>query len=416
VHPLATWPGIAACTTRWAKHATIGEVRAKESDRPTRAPPDDTGTDTLRRYRYQAKVVFPYVLHCAMDGPIEAVIPEHIEDLALQYPDCWRFVQIKSRDAGRGSWSLSDLLDKDGGALRSLYRAFKTTRDVKATYELFLEHPVSSSNPVGKLVKLKPEERTKLVARLAKDLTIAKDDAAAFLGRVRLANPLPGRDHIDAVNLRLLQAQRGDLTYDVATTIYENVLNRIEAGMRAERPKVPWPDYAALPPEDRSEEIFEAKCLGRQVCQGLFEGLHADASPLLKRSLDPNLPRPTNLESKLMLGGATDAIVDSAIRLRARAALMSFETVGGGTSLGAMSRFEDLRERLFLRTTAIVEKHRGKASAAVEIWNDLMTATAAEAEKLDPNNVANRDQMALVGHVCELSDECRTDWGGPNAS
>jgi hypothetical protein len=25
-------------------------------------------------------------------------------------------------------------------------------------------------------------------------------------------------------------------------------------------------------------------------------------------------------------------------------------------------------------------------------------------------------QMALVGHVCELSDECRTDWGGPNAS
>ena len=38
-------------------------------------PPDDSGSDTYARYRYQAKIIFPFVLSCGMGHDIVSVIP-----------------------------------------------------------------------------------------------------------------------------------------------------------------------------------------------------------------------------------------------------------------------------------------------------------------------------------------------------
>ena len=84
-------------------------------------PPDDTGADTFRRFRYQAHVIFRFCLDCALVGNVTSVLPEYFEDVALELSsNSWRFAQIKTRNPDQGPWTLADLLKKKGGALRSL--------------------------------------------------------------------------------------------------------------------------------------------------------------------------------------------------------------------------------------------------------------------------------------------------------
>jgi hypothetical protein len=77
--------------------------------------PDDSGTDAFQRYAYQAHVAFWFCLNCYFAGSPIAVYCEHWEDLLIEYVDVLRFTQIKTRDAGRGPWRYTHLLD-DGGA------------------------------------------------------------------------------------------------------------------------------------------------------------------------------------------------------------------------------------------------------------------------------------------------------------
>src|ERR671919_692299 len=89
-------------------------------------PPDDTGSDTFRRFRYQAEVAFPFCLDTALIGNVISVIPEHLEDLAIEFADgSWRIIQIKTRDPGQAPWTLATLLGGDGGAFRSLLRTHR---------------------------------------------------------------------------------------------------------------------------------------------------------------------------------------------------------------------------------------------------------------------------------------------------
>ena len=82
----------------------------------------DWGADTLDRFRYQAEVTLPYCLAVVTRNKgILAVLPEHLEDIALQTDQGWRFLQVKSRNPERGLWTATDLLVQKGGALRSLY-------------------------------------------------------------------------------------------------------------------------------------------------------------------------------------------------------------------------------------------------------------------------------------------------------
>ena len=380
----------------------------------TTQPPDDTGSDTLRRFRYQAKVAFPYVLNCGTGGDVVAVVPEHYEDVAIQYVNGWRLGQIKSRDPSQGLWTLGGLTARKGGALRSLYRSYTAMADTEATYDLLLELPVSPYSSIHRLTKSPAREVPGLIAEVAKALKIDEEQADGFMARVRLREPLPTRAHIDAVNRALLLANAPHVAGIELERIYAAALNKVEAAMRAEPVGIPWPRYLALRARGRQETVLSAKTLSREVCEGLFAELTKPPSRLLRKLVDPTAPRPTTLESKLVLGGATDAMVDSAIRLRAHAATAAYEAECAPQS-SRSAELEDLKERLYHRVTALVEKHCMADAPAPAIWDELMAVSAAEAATLDPNGVADRDPMLLVGHVCELSDECRTGWGGRDA-
>src|SRR5215813_11649551 len=94
------------------------------------APPNDTGTDTLKRYRYQGQLAVPFCLECALGGSIRSVIMEHYEDIVIEYIDHWRFIQVKTRDTRYGPWKLSDALD----GLKSLHRTYQSACYLNAKY------------------------------------------------------------------------------------------------------------------------------------------------------------------------------------------------------------------------------------------------------------------------------------------
>src|ERR1035437_1260020 len=87
-------------------------------------PSNDTGKSSFERFCYQAHIAFPYCLNCALGGDVVCVVAEHIEDLAVETNEGWRFLQIKTRDPEKGPWTLSDLTGKSGG-LCSLLRAHR---------------------------------------------------------------------------------------------------------------------------------------------------------------------------------------------------------------------------------------------------------------------------------------------------
>jgi hypothetical protein len=62
----------------------------------------DTGADTFSRYVYQVEIAFRFCLDCALGGDVVSVVPEHLEDIALECRSSWRFLQIKTRNAELG--------------------------------------------------------------------------------------------------------------------------------------------------------------------------------------------------------------------------------------------------------------------------------------------------------------------------
>ena len=132
-------------------------------------PDKDRGSDTLARFRYQAEVTLPYCVAAILgENDIVAVIPEHLEDIALETTTGWRFLQVKSRDPERGLWTAGDLFAKKGGALRSLYRTYLLTEGEEYSLELVLEGAVKTDNPIG---ALRPDQdRSRLVPMVMEKL------------------------------------------------------------------------------------------------------------------------------------------------------------------------------------------------------------------------------------------------------
>jgi len=74
--------------------------------------PDDSGSDTLARFQYQAHVTFPYCLKLATGDGVTDVYAEHIEDIAVRESDAWRFLQVKSRKPSAGNGRSARLLSR----------------------------------------------------------------------------------------------------------------------------------------------------------------------------------------------------------------------------------------------------------------------------------------------------------------
>ena len=284
-------------------------------------PDRDWGSDTLARFRYQAEVTLPYCLAALLsEHEILAVIPEHLEDIALRTTTGWRFLQVKSRDPERGLWKASDLLAENGGALRSLYRTYSLTTGEDYPLELVLEGAVKTSDVI---TALRPhQDRSELVSLVMAKLNTSQASAEDFLRRVTLNESAPHRTAVHATNARLLHEHAPSLTYHELEALHSSFLDEIERAMRCEPLGELWP-RSVVDPQSRSTEAerrdFGQRRFDERRLAGIAEMLTRAERPLLRRFVESGSRPVSSLTQKLLVGGATADLIQLARNLHANA-------------------------------------------------------------------------------------------------
>ena len=371
----------------------------------------DTGSDTLARFRYQAEITLPYCVSALLsENDIEAVIAEHLEDVALKTTTGWRFLQVKSRNPERGLWKATDLFAKKGGALRSLYRTFLLTEGEDHSLELVLEGAVKTDDAIG---TLRPNrDRTQLVPLVMDKLKANEASAQDFLKRVILNESASHRTDIHATNSRLLHQHAQSLSEPELEALHRALLDEIEKAMRCEPLHALWPRSVAHP-EKRSritEERLRAKTLDANRLSTIAQTLSSGGRPLLKRLVEPGGPV-SALMQKLVVGGATPNLIERARNLEANARHHRLVRMAQkGTRDDAL--VTDLHERIRTYADTAAAVHASSPEPAVGMWKYLLDSFGTHAVEIDRHNLVRADPMLLMGESCILSDECVFDWGG----
>lgn len=376
--------------------------------------PDDSGSDTYKRYRYQAEAAFMSCLDLALIRTVLSITPERIEDLLIEQADRWRFVQVKTRDPGPGAFTFADLL-ADKGALRSVARTheaiqgFDDGREIR--YEIWLELGARSSNPIERLLVqewLGPDDE--MIETCAKRLKVEESFAEAMLKRCYVRAPLPPRDLIRDSNIRNLQ--RYNPAVPVATTeeVYENVIDLVEKAMRAELLQDEFPQCIMQP--DGVGEALAAKIAGKRLetasLAEMFQPLAGGDAAVLEQITDPDQLAASELDRKLLAAGVAEESRHQAKVLRANASRRTYELSSGLSDPGA--KFADLD----IRALTIASATAGVAIAAPpgpEVFKRLLDQLLESPADVDPTGLLGQDGMLLFGRVCELSDQCHFGWG-----
>ena len=371
----------------------------------------DWGSDTLERFRYQAEVTLPYLLSALLSqNDILAVIPEHMEDIALETTTGWRFIQVKTRDPERGLWTASELFSKGSGALRSLYRTYRLTEGTDHSLELVLEGAIKTSDLIG---SLRPHrDRSQLVQIVMDRLGATRASAEDFLRRVTLNESSPHRSTIHATNGRLLHECTQSLTLPELEALHNSLLQEIERAMRCQRLSSLWP-RSVVHPQNRStvmEERLSAKTLDANRLSWFVEQLTREERPLLKRFVEPGSGPVSPLTQKLVLGGAPDGLIQRARILQANAHHQRY--VRASQDLTAKDVFRaDLHERILTYAETAAALSESSARPAVEMWEYLLDKFDRNAGNIDRNNLVRADPMLLLGESCILADQCDFNWG-----
>lgn len=374
-------------------------------------PPSDAGSDTVDRFHYQALLTIPFCVHAALSDEIIRVVPEHLEDVALQEASRWRFIQIKSRNPERGSWTLAQLLE-DGGALRSLYRTYVLVRDQDVSLELLLEGALSHRNPINLLRRGQPHDSPEITQPVAESLDIDHGEAVAFLSTVTAADRPAGRREARALNLELLYSHAPDLTGLEIRAIYDRLVADIERAMRAEPLGPDWPTYVVHPDESPPEHVasVNAKSLTRERLRALLAPISQEPRPLLRRVTEAGSPSVSTLERKLRAGMADQQVLVDARSVHMQA-IAHLERRSAATLYPSDARLEDLNQRLLIHANARRALQSGSDQPANRIWSDLLSVFSDTPNTIDPHSLLARDPMLLLGALCELSDRCEFDWG-----
>lgn len=369
-------------------------------------PPDDTGTDTLKRFRYQAQLALPFCLACARKEKVRSVIMEHFEDIVVEYDDYWHFIQVKTRNEDRGQWKLADAID----GLKSLYRTFNKTSHLKAKYSLFIEGSISANDSLKALTHSK-DISDALVEKVSQKLDIEDSESRAFLKAVTVHPNQPSRLHITSHNIYLMGQVSASTSTCEINSLEEKLTDEILRAMSCDRLDNLLYHYIAKVEglEDGIRARVDAKRLTANNITDIIGSLISGDYPLLLRITDLNAPTPTKLEKKLIAGGATERIIKNAKELRANASIREAEILSSGFFME--EKFVDVQVRLETLANSVVERFEDVDKPAKTIWLELRKEITQTVSSVDPNRIYKQDPFLLLGATCGLSDECRIDWG-----
>lgn len=371
-------------------------------------PSDDTGTDTLKRFRYQAQLALPFCLACVRQEKVRSVIMEHFEDIVLEYEDYWQFIQVKSRNSDQGDWNFSQTIE----ALKSLYRAFQDMSSISGKYSLFLEGNLSTKNELKVLVNSNPAIPKSLLEKVAKEFEIDESKCEVFLKVVTIHPGQTSRTNITANNIRLMGQISEHTSAQEIEALEKRLTDEILKAMSCDRLENLL--YQYISQADAVEETDKVKVNSKRLTANsitaILGSFSLDAHPLLLRITDLNVPFPSNLEKKLIAGGATDRIINDAKNLRANASIRESEILASGF-LNEDKKIIDVQIRLETLTNSIVENYENLEKPAKTIWREVLNELTKKKESVDPNRIYKQDPYLLLGAICSLSDECRIDWG-----
>lgn len=393
-----------------------GEVVAdSDASRIDEIPdPDDTGSETFKRFRYQAEAAFLSCLDLALIGTVVSIIPERIEDLLIEETDRWRFVQIKTRDAGLSAFSFADLLG-NGGALRSVARThealldFDDGRDIR--YEIWLELGAKSGNAIERLLAEKwLGPNGEMIEQCERRLKVDGQFAEAMLNRCYVRAPFPPRDLIRDSNIRNLQRYNSAVPVEITENVYEQVIDLLEQAMRADLLQDDFP--RCILQAEGADEALAAKIAGKRLVREsvaeLFEPLEGGNAAVLEQITDPDQLAASELDRKLLAVGVTEESRHQAKVLRANASRRAYELNSGLSDPNA--KFADLDVRALTVASAAADVVAAEPPGP-EVYKTLLEQLLDSPGDVDPRGLLGQDGMLLFGRICELSDQCRFSWG-----
>ena len=373
-------------------------------------PPDDTGTDTIKRYRYQAQLALPFCLACARKYKVRSIIMEHFEDIVVECDDYWHFIQVKTRNAERGHWKLPDAID----GLKSLYRTFSETSDLNAKYSLYIEGAIAVTDDLNALTlsSSSMDISNDIVQKISQKLDIENSKCRDFLESVTVHPNQPPRAHITSYNIHLMGQGSASSSIREIESLEEKLTDEILRAMSCDRLDNLLYRYIAKVEEleDEIKARIDAKRLTASNIADIIGSLASGDYPLLLRITDLHEPSPTNLQKKLIAGGATERIIKNAKELRANASIREVEIRSSGF-INQEDRIVDVQIRITTLTNSIVEEHDELEKPAKIIWRKVLNELTQKKETVDPHRIYKQDPYLLLGAVCGISDECRIDWG-----
>lgn len=380
-----------------------------------RTPPDDTGSATFARYRYQAHVAFSDCLRCALLDEVSVVVLEHFEDIALELPDdCLELIQVKSRQAGRGPWTLGDLLGPSG-PLKSLLRTHRALRGLCPQVALIarLEGPLKSGDDANLLLGGVEHIPAPVLTRCRQSLELSEAECEQFLRQTRVVPDLPSVRDIAATNIRKLGLAHPNARAAEIEACYSRVLARIESAMDGSALGEAWPSClrSSAPLSTDMAARLEAKTLTKDILTPLLAPLGATSHILLKTVVIP-VQATSPLQDKLLAAGAPESVCNDAKLLRAAYAQESLRLLSASLD-NVSAQLEDVEERALMVGRAIASRHADDPAPGARIWPDVMHELRAQYGDVDRAGLFAGDSKLLLGALCERSARCDFGWRTP---
>lgn len=383
-------------------------------------PGDTSGTETLGRYVYQCKVAVQRWLGTLALEEDAFVLCEFLDDITTVTGDEIRFAQVKTRD--RGAWTAAKVLAR-GGGIDALIRSYNLAKSAgivtSVRLELLLEGPEGTAAATRTFFKdpssASIDQRSSLM-----DLGLAEDDVDDFLDRLTIVPQYHARSSIDAVTMRLLMDLAPGHTAGIEM-VYDTLVERaIAAHLGASESADPEHPLAVQHAPGSEEQNAPAEhALSRVELLTLLPPLPALAEEQrrLLEAANGGALKMTLLEWKLRVAGADDSTITRAQERRAAAsaALATRPSIGGGVD----EELQQLSDRLIEHADAVTTDVVGSAPTTAQagrpaevIFSRLVQQTT-QLGHLDTDDVVGGDGNAVLGLLCELSDQCHFQWRKP---
>lgn len=362
-------------------------------------PGDLSGRETFGRYRYQVKVAVSYWLASQLPkGGPTAVFLEHLEDVALAYPNKAVLAQVKTRKPGRSKWSFTDICGEKGG-LDSLLRSYRGAYHLPVEFHLILEGEASTRGPGKKFFEDPGSADGDCRSELRSKLGASDRELDGWLPRLKIRPGSPRITEIDNRNIVFLAGLIPRAPYYLIEQTYVKLLTAAENAQEGQPQSLlerislslidPGPDYSEF--------------------SGLTSGQLADllpAKPASIASLGIHDGAMSDLERKLRLNNASDVTIRQAKEARALADAKRRLLLSGPT---AEARYYDsLASSVRTMAEVLAAPFRDDMLCADRVFAKLIE-TEGTLRQFDGSMKFN-GPLELVGVVCQESDECRFPW------